>query len=45
MLFTTVMVGVVSDGVERGEGEAAGRVGKGFAREACGGFPVVYNIQ
>lgn len=31
------MVGVVIDYVVRGgrEGEAAGRVGEGFAREAC----------
>lgn len=36
-----VLRGAVSDGVERGEGEAAGRVEEELAREASMGFHLV----
>lgn len=36
-----VLVGAVSNGVERGEGEAAGRVEEDIARKACMGFRLI----
>lgn len=43
-----MILGVVSDGVERGDGveggggQAAGQVGAGLVSKVCGGFLLVY---